>query len=293
MKEFFLQDFETIPKYSIPEIKKFEDESKYMDASVELLKQTIELLYEICGHIYHNIDGTPEKLNRDEAIIAGNLSRVIKLSVSFLQNICESKLEIASIISRCHAESLINLKYLVIDGEPNVKRNYIKNSLITEKELWNIILENIEERNGVKENIEARMQASIKRCFNKSDFELDEVNRSSGWKSIKARAKKVFTPKFYNIFYGMSSHSIHGNWQEIFSNNLNKEDGYFTINLEWNTPRPQIIEGTNILNLDLIKVLSQHLIDKTQNQEKITAIIKNWSNYQSDLIKYHEIFLNK
>lgn len=174
-----------LPKYSNAEIEKFDSEDKFMDACVELLKQTIELIYRVVGLKYCDIDGVPKKIDKDEAVVGGNLTRLIKLNTSFLQNICEGKLEICYIINRCIAETAINIKFLLIEGEERVKRNYIKNSLITEKELWKTILSNIKERSGDVLPIEERMQNSIQNSFDKSDFDLDEVKRSSKWKSIK------------------------------------------------------------------------------------------------------------
>ena len=78
-----------------------------MDAYVELLKQTINLLFLIIGERYcEEKEGIPRKINRNEAIIGGNLTRLIKLNTSFLENICNGKLEICYILNRSIAEQL-------------------------------------------------------------------------------------------------------------------------------------------------------------------------------------------
>ena len=94
--------------------------------------------------------------------------------------------------------------------------------MITEKDLWNTIKENINLNSEEVLNIEKRMQISIQNSFESSDFEIEEVNRSSKWKSIKSRAENIFSEQFYSVFYGIGSHSIHGNWQDILSNNLSR-----------------------------------------------------------------------
>ena len=180
------------PKYSKTELTEFKDENQFMDAYVELLKQTITLLFLIVGDRYcEGTEGIPRKINRNEAIIGGNLTRLIKLNTSFLENICNGKLEICYILNRCIAETAINTQFMIVEGEENVLRNYIKYSLITEKELWNTIKDNVEDRNNEKLHIEERMQKSIERSFNSSDFDLESVNRSSKWKSIAKRAEYV------------------------------------------------------------------------------------------------------
>lgn len=113
---------------------------------------------------------------------------------------------------------------MLVESEERVKRNYIKHSLINEKELWETILSNVKDRGNDKLPIEERMQISIQNSFDKSDFELEDVNRSSKWKSIKSRADEVAGEMFYSVFYGIASHSIHGDWQDILFNNLTKPE---------------------------------------------------------------------
>jgi hypothetical protein len=277
-----------LPKYSTAEIEKFDSEDKFMDAYVELLKQTIELIYRIVGLKYCDLDGVPKKIDKDEAVVGGNLTRLIKLNTSFLQNICEGKLEICYILNRCIAETAINTKFMLIEGEERVKRNYIKNSLITEKELWETILTNVKDRSGVVLPIEERMQKSIQNSFDKSDFELDEVKRSSKWKSIKERASIVAGEMFYSVFYGISSHSIHGNWQDILFNNLKKIEDGFELNLQWNRPRPQIIDGAVILNLDIVKTFCERELQNDPTTSLVIDKCKILKDYHAELTQNHE-----
>lgn len=282
-----------LPKYSNAEINRFDSEGKFMDAYVELLKQTIELIYRIVELKYCDIEGMPKKINKDEAVVGGNLTRLIKLNTSFLQNVCEGKLEICYILNRCIAETSINTKFLLVEQEERVKRNYIKNSLITEKELWETILTNVKDRNGDVLPIEERMQKSIQNSFDKSDFDIDEVKRSSKWKSIKERANLVAGEVFYSVFYGISSHSIHGNWQDILFNNLKKIEDGFELNLRWNRPRPQIIDGAIVLNLDVVKTFCERELQNDRTIGLIVEKCKVFNNYHSDLCESHEKWMSK
>lgn len=282
-----------LPKYSNTEIEKFDSEDKFMDAYVELHKQTIELIYRVVGLKYCNLDGVPKKIDKEEAVVGGNLTRLIKLNTSFLQNICEGKLEICYIINRCIAETAINTKFLLTEGEERVKRNYIKYSLITEKELWETILTNVKDRSGNILPIEERMQKSVQNSFDKSDFDLDEVKRSSKWKSIKDRANLVGDEMFYSVFYGISSHSIHGNWQDILFNNLKKLEDGFELNLQWNRPRPQIIDGAIILNLDIVKIFCERELQSDSTASLIIEKCKTLNDYHSDLTQNHEKWMLK
>ena len=54
---------EITPKYSKEDLKTFNNESPFMDANVELLKQTIQLLWHILENKYFDID-VPKIINR-------------------------------------------------------------------------------------------------------------------------------------------------------------------------------------------------------------------------------------
>lgn len=281
------------PKYCEEQIEKFIDENKYMDAYVELFKQTILLLWQVVHLKYCDESGEPITINKESAVLGGNLVRLLKLNTSYLQNICEGKLEICFIIGRSMAETSINLKYMLIEGEERVKRNYIKYSLITEKELWKTIKSNIAERDGDTLNIEKRMQKSIENSFDASDFEIEDINRSSKWKSIKSRADVVAGEMFYNVFYGIGSHAVHGNWQDILMNNLEKKGNDFRLQMDWNLPRPQVLEGVIFFNLDILKTFTEKELASHSSAEIIMENYRVLIAYQQCLQKNHESFLAK
>ena len=284
-----MYEIETIvPKYSDSEINNLDNEDKIVEASVELLKQTIHLLWIITGLRYCNDEGKSNTINKDEAVIGGNLVRQIKLTTSFLENICNGKSEIAFIINRCIAETFINLKYLLTEGEERVKRNYIKHSLITEKDLWNTIKENVSKRNGDILPIEERMKKSIEKSFDSSDFDLDEVNNSSKWKSISSRAEKVASMEFYDIFYGIASHSVHGNWQDILLNHLKRKDDMFLLNLTDVRPRPQILDGPIILNLNVTEIFVKTELSNNKFKDILIEKCDLLSKHHEKLITRHE-----
>jgi Family of unknown function (DUF5677) len=264
-----------------------------MDAYVELLKQTIELLYLVVAYKYCDTDGNAKLITKDEAVLGGNLTRLIKLNTSFLQNVCECKLEICYIINRCIAETYVNSKYMLVEGEERVKRNYIKYSLITEKELWETILSNVKERGDDTFPIEKRMQNSIQNSFDASDFDIEEVKTNSKWKSIRTRADAVAGEMFYSVFYGIASHSIHGNWQDILYNNLKKTDEGFKLELEWQRPKPQIMDGAITLNLDIVKIFSDKELGDHEHREILKEKCDTLLKYYCTLTEHHEKWMNK
>jgi hypothetical protein len=282
-----------VPKYSFEQINAFDTAFKFMEAYVELLKDSVELMHLCLYNRYFDLSGEPKVITRDEAIIGGNMVRMCKLNTSFIQNICERKLEICFIINRCIAETGVNIKYMLIEGEPRVRKNYIKHSLRTEKELSQIILDNIRKRGENVLPIEARMQESIRRSFEKSDFEFDEVSNSSKWKSIKSRSEVVAGPEFYSVLYGIASHSVHGNWQDILYNHLHTVDGGFKLDTEWQQPRPQLLDATIQINLDINYLFVEKEFSDAKLIENIRDKIEQYFGYWEHLKLCHEKWLNK
>jgi hypothetical protein len=281
------------PKYSTDEIMAIQREEELMEANVELLKQTIRLLWIVTELRYFVQDRKPKAIDRYEAVVGGNIVRLTKLNTSFLQNVCERKSEICFILSRCIAETSINLKYILQEGEERVKRNYIKYSLITEKELWTVIKENVAKRDGDVLNIEARMITSIERSFEASDFELDEVRSSSRWKSIASRSEKVASPNFYEVFYGLARHAIHGNWQDILFNHTTRKDQDYFLKTNWVNPRPQLMDGPIIMNIEVILLFVDKELVDDNNRELLIEKSKLLRRYHDKLVERHEQLLAK
>ncbi|MCG8750565.1 DUF5677 domain-containing protein [Tenacibaculum finnmarkense] len=276
--------------FEIHEIEQFSTEEEIMHSLVELYKLMIEQLYVFCNNKYIETNGDYKTIENLESVISGNVVRLIKLNTSFLQNICEGKSEICFILDRCISETCLNLK-LILQDESERSR-YIKYSLKTEKKLYETITENIEARNGEELPIETRMKQSIERSFDDSGFKLDEISKNFKWKNIYERTKAVGEELFYKTQYGISSHSVHGNWQEIMFNHLIKTENGFQINLSWKTPRPQLIEGALFASLDTILVLLEKEIENGEFKNEVTKNSKMLKAATLLLTARHEQLIN-
>ena len=62
-----------------------------------------------------------------------------------------------------------------------------------EKELWETILSNVKDRSGDVLPIEERMQKSIQNSFDKSDFDLDEVNPHCSFLVLNEKFSIIFS----------------------------------------------------------------------------------------------------
>lgn len=267
------------PMFSKADIQNFSSENEFMNAKVELHKNTIALLKQIIKFRYYDDNKIPRKLSRDEAILGGNLIRLVKLNLSLLKNTCEKKLEICFILNRCIYETQINILYFLRNGEENNFKNYIKHSLITEKEFYKNIQDNIVNRNNEMLPIEKEIKLSIENSFEISEFEIEQLNKSSNWKNLKKRLDKVFKTdnlnEIYNVFYGLSSHSIHGNWQDLIQNHIIQDDDKtFRLKDDWTTPKTNLLEAVILFNLVICKDFANNELELTYKNHIIKTFEK-------------------
>lgn len=137
------------------------------------------------------------------------------------------------------------------------------------------------------------MKKSIENSFENSDFDLDDVKNSSKWKSIASRAEKVASSDFYDIFYGTSSHMVHGNWQDILFNHTKRKNENLFLNFEWVRPRPQIMDAPISLNIDIVRVFVERELAKADERGLLLDKCRLLSNYHRELIEKHEKMMIK
>ena len=158
------------------------------------------------------------------------LSRISKLMASVLKLSSEVEHgETVQILYRCIPESSIDLQYLLKKDDDTVFERFIKVGLKSERELYDIIQENITNRNGQELEIERDMLQSITRTCEHSGMKIEEIDpRAGSWGgSYRDRMKEIGLAEGYPFFQGMASQAVHGSWSDLVRNYLNKsETGY-------------------------------------------------------------------
>ncbi len=291
-----LNDFEfPRTKVDIEEIKTFDSEDQFMSLGVELLKEVGQITGLLSCTYRLDQDGNPRKWTRNEAILGGLMVRTNKLQRALLDQICQNRLEIAFIIFRCLAESLINLKYLLQRDNNNLFDEYIEYSLREEKRLLNRIKENVANR-GYKLPIESRMISSIKQSFKTSSFSPEQVDETK-WKpwgeKIYERAKSIGMEDAYFALFSLPSHSVHGNWQDLISYNLKYEKGEFSPKIQWSYPRPQFLFTAALLSADTNKLYLNEIIQKCPDKDQINNLLDDIILRVRVTDELHEQFLNQ
>ena len=182
---------------------------------------------------YH---GNMLKLPRDQAICAGLLVRISKLMTSVVKlSLGIEHGETVQVLNRCIVESIVNVRYLLLKDSEEVYDKFVKNGLRPERELYDIIHDDIQSRGGKQLAIEASMLKSILSKCELSGIHIDEINpRAGSWGgSFESRVRALgFDESAYTIMQGIPSHAVHGTWMDLLNNHLLRNEGGFEPNFD-------------------------------------------------------------
>ena len=290
--------------HTVPEVKRvevnpaviaaFSRESDFTGLAVDLLVETATYCCIAAGTL-----GQRTSWDRDTAAVAGNMVRQFKLLDAFLDQLCKHRDETGMILARLVFETTVNVRYLIKNFSPSLIDSYIRHSLRYERQLRDRVRKAIDERGGVALNIENRMLRSIERAARAASINLDEIDLKNkqpwGGKNIFKKAQEVGLEKFYLAAFGGGSHSIHGNWQEVYSNHLEWEDGgsnEFTPKLTWKMPRPQLVTSYAILINDTVKIFFQ-FVAGNEASNYFDPLLDDLRDRVLELVEAHEKYLSK
>ena len=207
-------------------IRACQERDEFGGLSFALFREAAGTVWVTCNAYYD--EGNGPTILRNQAVCLGLLSRISKLMASVLKLSSEVEHgETVQILYRCIPESSIDLQYLLKKDDDTVFERFIKVGLKSERELYDIIQENI--RNGQELEIERDMLRSIIRTCEDSGVKIEEINpRAGSWGgSYRDRMKEIGLAEGYPFFQGMSSQAVHGSWSDLVRNYLNKsETGY-------------------------------------------------------------------
>jgi len=282
-------------KIDIKKIKDFKLEDGYMSIAVELLKEVGKITALLsCAYVLDK-NNLPREWNRNEAILGGLMVRINKLQIGILDQTCQDRSEIAEILLRCLAESIINVKYLLNSNDDELFDEYIEYSLREEKRLLNRVNKNITER-GHELPIEGRIKSSIERAIKTSSFSLDRIKEDdwTSWgETIYKRAKKVGLESLYTGVISLANHPVHGNWQDLLNHHLEYIDdkNRFLPETRWSRLRPQLLYASILYSAEINKLYLSKILPGCPDREKMITLLDDIMTRTVSVDKLHEEFL--
>lgn len=294
MRKISFEDLPEIKRIDVnlETLAKFVRDDEFTGLAVDLMVETGQW-----SCIAASTMGDDPAWDRDHAAICGNMVRLYKLLHSVLDQTCQRRQETSFILSRLVFETIVNIQYMIINFSPELIISYVSYSLRHEKKLRDSILKNIQTRSGVILPIEERMLRSIDRAALAAKISLDEIDtkdkRPWGGKNLFEKAQAIGLDKTYLAFFGGPSHSVHGNWHELYSNHLHwDENGAFTPNLGWHRPRPQILFAICFLVIATLRKYFEFMCGKSAAEffEEKLSDLENRVSQGNDA---HENYLSK
>lgn len=221
------------------------------------------------------------------AILIGHMVRLSKLYDSMILLIVKKRAETAMILARSLTETVINLRYLLQHGSPDLYQKYIKASLVYEKKYWDEI-EKCEEK--LPAHIVQKVQSSIQKTFDQAGFKLEDVNwKDRHWGNEYIKAQQVDLIDLYEFGFRTASHFVHGTWHDLEFHHLKKnQSGYYQPNLDYTSPTPQIVDGSTIECLIVTGEYVSHMVGDSGIE--LDNGLQKLFNWFREMIKLYEEF---
>jgi hypothetical protein len=208
-----------------PNVANLGTEDQFVEAAFELLNETTFTVLPLVGSL------RDRPFRRDEAIRRALVQRLGLLGKSMLSNAEHENGYLQSAIGRQIIDAAATYLYLAEDEDGLRHAAYINHSLAEEKAALEIVVGQIDARDGDPLPIEKRMRRSIERMATAAGTTFDAVpgKAKSGWPRTEDRLLNV-APVAYLPFRTGSSF-IHANWASLLQGDLEEADGGFTLAL--------------------------------------------------------------
>jgi len=149
-----------------------------------------------------------------------------------------------------------SIKYLIRNFSSDLVEGYVLYSFRHERKLHDQIAKNIEARKGIIFPIEDRMLRSIERSAMAAEIQIDSSDgddKIAVWRSknLFERAEELGLDDVYLAAVGGGSHSVHGNWYDLYSHHLayDERTKRFSPDLTWTRPRPQLLTSLTLITI--------------------------------------------
>lgn len=264
---------------SLKKLERFESKEQYVSLSLKLLKEsgTITTLLAF-AHPLDNLN-KPRNWTRNEAILCGLMIRLVKLQLGVVDAIKKRKREIEHILIRCLAETAMNLRYLLLKGKQSkeVFEQYVQYSLLEEQKLLNVIDVNIKAR-GHELPIEQQMRKSILKSFEDSGLEPNslQMKHKKGWSgNLFDRACAIGMEDAYLGIFGLPSHAVHGNWQDLLMYHIERYGDEFTPRGGGAEPEPEFSLVAALLSSETCEDYLNTVLPNCDDRNKISSMVKD------------------
>lgn len=262
----------------------------------ELYKETARVLT-VVSHICEGTSPENLSLPRNQAICVGLLVRIVKFMVAIIQLSAKDRRgDVVLALNRCILESTINLEFLATKHSAEFFDRFVENSLGPERELYDLIHNNIADRGGDVWPIETRMLKSIERICKLSSIKIEDVKQKyPEWgQNLRERLKALGKEDLYLTLQRIPSHAIHGSWVDIVLHHVDADEakGSFKPNSESKSADARLLTPIAFLVLEAALVYLRTYFGKHDESKTISDRIEDLEKRIGIVDQQHEHFFD-
>jgi hypothetical protein len=211
-----------LPRVPIDSLTVEKNIEKVNSVIFELYKEAVSVV-NLAAHVLDEGATAEGGWPRNQAICAGLMIRIAKFMVVVAQlSAKDDRGEVVNALNRSIMESAINLEFLVRAKDDRFFDQFVVSSLGPERELYDLIQDNVRSRGGEVWPIEYRMLASIDQTCGTAGVKIEDVKRKYGdWGGgMRERLKALRREAQYVSMQRIPSHAVHGTWVDLYKSHL-------------------------------------------------------------------------
>ena len=234
-----------------------QDERPYLETAAALVTEFGELTA-LLARTHESPDGAPVRQGRNEAVLSGLTTRIVKLTRRLAAETYEGRGELQLLIDREIFTSTAALAYL-LRGRSDRFEAFLRDSLHADRDVWQHLDNNRDLRAGDNLPQETRMRRRLERSFGLAGFDPAEfgLDEESGWPGVRGQVDAIGEPDAYRM-HQLGADEVHGVWNELVTHHLRTDDD----DLVWLGPKlgwsPAVVQPLTAVAIQGSRVMAAY-----------------------------------
>ncbi|MXZ62399.1 MAG: hypothetical protein F4Y98_02010 [Chloroflexi bacterium] len=234
-----------------------QDERPYLETAAALVTEFGELTA-LLARTSEQPDGSPVRQGRNQAVLSGLTTRIVKLTRRLAAETYEGRGELQLLIDREIFTSTAALAYL-LRGRSDRFDAFVRDSLHADRDVWQHLNNNRDLRAGDNLPPGTRVGRRLERSFglaglDPAEFGLDE---ESGWPDVRGQVDAIGEPDAYRM-HQLGADEVHGTWNELVTHHLRTDDD----DLVWLGPKlgwsPAVVQPLTAVAIQGSRVMAAY-----------------------------------
>ena len=237
------------------------EERPFLETAATLVTEFGELTA-LLARTHEQPDGVPVRQGRNEAILVGLTTRIVKLTRRLAAETYEGRGELQLLIDREIFTTTAALAYL-LRGRGDRFEAFVRDSLHADRDVWQHLDNNRDLREGDNLPQETRMRRWLERSFDLAGVDPAELglDEDAGWPDVGGQVGAIGEPDAYRM-HQLGADEVHGVWNELVTHHLHTDDDGLTWlgpKLGWSPAVVQPLTAVAIQGSRVMAAYARHL----------------------------------